>query len=279
MPAPIRRSWSSREFHSPRLPSARFDGSRLQPVAHWHGNSKGIGLTVPPICPQTALSRSTASIGSRSASVGTRRRCRRCRLTPRIVSTSAFGRSKRRGARAATGDGLGSRRRRCRRLGHAWIDRRRRSSRERGAVVVMIAVSTRRISGFSRTPLLTCGVATSCLGQLRFARSDRRAAVGAAQCLGLRQAIRARVTIFGQSAGAVDVVCLMISPLSRGLFHRVVAQSGSLHWPDSRAPAAGDRLHPVRARRGRAVKNWRRNLGVGARAERTRGSMRAASAD
>ncbi len=38
----------------------------------------------------------------------------------------------------------------------------------------------------------------------------------------------ANVTIFGQSAGAVDVNVLMTSPLSKGLFHRVIAESGTV---------------------------------------------------
>jgi para-nitrobenzyl esterase len=36
------------------------------------------------------------------------------------------------------------------------------------------------------------------------------------------------VTIFGQSAGAVCVCALMVSPPAKGLFHRVIAQSGGL---------------------------------------------------
>lgn len=36
------------------------------------------------------------------------------------------------------------------------------------------------------------------------------------------------VTIFGQSAGAVSVTTLMTSPLAEGLFHRAIAQSGSV---------------------------------------------------
>ena len=36
------------------------------------------------------------------------------------------------------------------------------------------------------------------------------------------------VTIFGQSAGAVDVNVLMTSPLAAGLFHRVIAESGTV---------------------------------------------------
>ncbi len=36
----------------------------------------------------------------------------------------------------------------------------------------------------------------------------------------------ANVTIFGESAGSLDVNVLMTSPLSRGLFHRVIGESG-----------------------------------------------------
>jgi len=42
----------------------------------------------------------------------------------------------------------------------------------------------------------------------------------------------ANVTIFGQSAGAVDVNVLMASPQAKGLFHKVIAESGTV----SRAP-------------------------------------------
>jgi len=38
----------------------------------------------------------------------------------------------------------------------------------------------------------------------------------------------ANVTVFGQSAGAVDVNVLMTSPLTKGLFHRVIAESGTV---------------------------------------------------
>ena len=37
------------------------------------------------------------------------------------------------------------------------------------------------------------------------------------------------VTIFGESAGAVSVCRLMVSPLAKGLFHRAIAQSGGAH--------------------------------------------------
>lgn len=36
------------------------------------------------------------------------------------------------------------------------------------------------------------------------------------------------VTVFGQSAGSIDVLALMASPLSRGLFQRAIGESGSL---------------------------------------------------
>jgi para-nitrobenzyl esterase len=36
------------------------------------------------------------------------------------------------------------------------------------------------------------------------------------------------VTLFGESAGAMNSVALLYSPLARGLFHKVIAQSGSL---------------------------------------------------
>ncbi len=38
----------------------------------------------------------------------------------------------------------------------------------------------------------------------------------------------ANVTVFGQSAGAVDANVLMTSPLTKGLFHRVIAESGTV---------------------------------------------------
>jgi acetylcholinesterase len=39
-----------------------------------------------------------------------------------------------------------------------------------------------------------------------------------------------RVTLSGQSAGAHSVTAHLISPMSRGLFHRVIALSGALAW-------------------------------------------------
>lgn len=45
------------------------------------------------------------------------------------------------------------------------------------------------------------------------------------------------VTIFGESAGGVNVYSLLLSPLARGLFHRAIVQSGSLRFS---APAEAE---------------------------------------
>jgi para-nitrobenzyl esterase len=86
-----------------------------------------------------------------------------------------------------------------------------------------------------------------------------------------------RVTIFGQSAGAVNVTCLMMSPLAKGLFHRVIAQSGACTGPlpELRRPVMGfTPLAPVEAT-GKALA---RKLGVD-RAPDALAAMRATSAD
>ncbi len=41
----------------------------------------------------------------------------------------------------------------------------------------------------------------------------------------------ARVTVFGESAGAQDICCLMASPAAKGLFQRAIAQSGHAFFP------------------------------------------------
>ena len=61
-----------------------------------------------------------------------------------------------------------------------------------------------------------------------------------------------RVTLFGQSAGATDIACLLTSPLAEGLVHRAILQSGDClsPWLDARrrtgatssADSAGMRL-------------------------------------
>ncbi|HEV3329715.1 MAG TPA: carboxylesterase family protein [Bryobacteraceae bacterium] len=59
----------------------------------------------------------------------------------------------------------------------------------------------------------------------------------------------ANVTIFGQSAGAVDVNVLMTTPLAKGLFHRVIAESGTVTRnpdPISMSMTALGNLMPVK---------------------------------
>ncbi|HSS95698.1 MAG TPA: carboxylesterase family protein [Terriglobales bacterium] len=54
------------------------------------------------------------------------------------------------------------------------------------------------------------------------------------------------VTVFGQSAGALDTGLLMTSPLAKGLFQRAIAESGTVllgHWPKlSEAEQQGTQL-------------------------------------
>jgi para-nitrobenzyl esterase len=45
------------------------------------------------------------------------------------------------------------------------------------------------------------------------------------------------VTIFGESAGAMSVACLLASPKARGLFHKAISQSGTAHIARPRAHA------------------------------------------
>ena len=53
----------------------------------------------------------------------------------------------------------------------------------------------------------------------------------------------ANVTVFGQSAGAIDAGYLMVSPLARGLFQRMIAQSGSPLGPPLPALAQAEQAN------------------------------------
>ncbi|MBX3269963.1 MAG: carboxylesterase family protein [Sandaracinaceae bacterium] len=55
----------------------------------------------------------------------------------------------------------------------------------------------------------------------------------------------ANITIFGESAGAVSVMMQMVSPGSRGLFQRVIVQSGGGGWGYDAQDAAIARYAPV----------------------------------
>ncbi len=52
--------------------------------------------------------------------------------------------------------------------------------------------------------------------------------IGSEDCLYLNVYAPGNVTIFGESAGAVNVLSLLGSPRAKGLFHRAIAQSGVL---------------------------------------------------
>ncbi|MBF2753835.1 MAG: carboxylesterase family protein [Gammaproteobacteria bacterium AqS3] len=59
-----------------------------------------------------------------------------------------------------------------------------------------------------------------------------------------------RVTIFGESAGGTDVFALLLAPQARGLFHRAIAQSGtlgtqSLDWSRSGSESGGHSMEQL----------------------------------
>jgi para-nitrobenzyl esterase len=56
----------------------------------------------------------------------------------------------------------------------------------------------------------------------------------------------ARVTIFGESAGGMAVSMLAASPLARGLFHRVISESGGYFQPPRYANEAGQNGLPLK---------------------------------
>ena len=55
------------------------------------------------------------------------------------------------------------------------------------------------------------------------------------------------VTIFGESAGAMSVCRLMVSPLANGLFHRAIAQSGGAHGRNRHLREPRGLLRPMEA--------------------------------
>jgi para-nitrobenzyl esterase len=71
----------------------------------------------------------------------------------------------------------------------------------------------------------------------------------------------ARVTIFGQSAGSISCSVLMASPLAKGLFHRVIGQSGALFGPVKDTCDTGDSIQTLAAAEQTGV-SFAENLGA-----------------
>jgi para-nitrobenzyl esterase len=112
-----------------------------------------------------------------------------------------------------------------------WGDRLAR----RGVVVVTVAYRLGPL-GFLAHPELTAESPRHSSGN--YGLMDQAAALA-----WVRRNIKAfggdpgRVTIFGQSAGAMSVSMLMTSPLSQGLFQRAIGESGGLFEPLQLAPS------------------------------------------
>lgn len=86
-----------------------------------------------------------------------------------------------------------------------------------------------------------------------------------------------RVTAFGQSSGALDVTCLMMSPLARGLFQRAISESGVCTGPFAalKEPVTSFSEHPAAEESGRQLA---KALGITGTTD-VLGAMRARSAD
>ena len=86
-----------------------------------------------------------------------------------------------------------------------------------------------------------------------------------------------RVTAFGQSSGALDVTCLMTSPLARGLFQRAISESGACTGPFAalKTPVTSFSQHAAAEESGRQLA---RALGITGTTDVLR-TMRSRSAD
>src|ERR1700720_803623 len=64
-----------------------------------------------------------------------------------------------------------------------------------------------------------------------------------------------RVTAFGQSSGAMDITCLMTSPLARGLFQRAISESGACTGPFAalKVPITSSSEHPAAEESGKQL--------------------------
>ena len=118
--------------------------------------------------------------------------------------------------------------------------------------VVVVAVNYRLgVLGFFTHPALAAESERGVSGN--YGLQDQLAALAwVRRNIGAFGGDSARVTLFGQSAGATDVACLLTSPLAEGLVHHAILQSGDClsPWldvrrrPDTRSPpdSAGMRV-------------------------------------
>ena len=141
----------------------------------------------------------------------------------RIVSISTSG-PRRGGRRAAAGDGVVSRRRLRGRLG-SLADLRWRTSRAARRCRRHRELSA-GTAGLSRPSRAEPGIATSRQSAITVSSTRWRRSSWVKRNIAAFGGDPERVTIFGQSVGSTSVHCHMVSPLTRGLFHRAIGQSG-----------------------------------------------------
>ncbi|NOT39728.1 MAG: carboxylesterase family protein [Alphaproteobacteria bacterium] len=104
----------------------------------------------------------------------------------------------------------------------------------RGIVVVTVAYRLGAF-GFLAHPELSAETAQKSSGNYAF-RDQIAALQWVQRNIGAFGGDPTRVTIAGQSAGAMSVNILMASPLAKGLFHRAIGQSGGFFEPVQLAP-------------------------------------------
>jgi para-nitrobenzyl esterase len=82
-----------------------------------------------------------------------------------------------------------------------------------------------------------------------------------------------RVTVFGESAGAIAVSQLCASPLAKGLFHAAISESGGSFGPVRAGGGPGENMQPLTAAE-KAGADWSQSIGASTITE-----LRAMSAD
>ena len=144
-------------------------------------------------------------------------------------------------------------RRRWRATARAGLDPRRRLGDRRGLRECRTTARTWRggATSWSSRSTIASAPSASCAarelgggldstGNEGMLDHGRRARVGARRDRGLRRRSADNVTVFGESAGSVNIACLLAMPRARGLFHKAMLQSGSLNL--TRTPEGGARV-------------------------------------